>query len=168
MSAKPVLLLIVVFAVGVLSAIAAQPDQYTSWLDKDVHWILTEPERILFESLKTDSERDQFIVQFWRRRDATPETPRNEFKEEHYRRIAYSNEHFSSKTEGSLTDRGATYIKYGSPDEIVRDINSAVPREVWIYRAFGKPPFERSFRFADSCACGDFRLVDEPIYGPLR
>jgi GWxTD domain-containing protein len=168
MPVKPVLLLLAVFALGALSLLAAPPDQYTSWLDKDVRWTITEPERMLFQSLTTDTERDQFIVHFWQRRDPMPETPENEFKEEHYRRIAYSNEHFASKTEGALSDRGATYIKYGPPDEIVRATNSAIPTEVWIYLAFGKPPSQRSFRFADSCACGEIRVVGEPIYDPVR
>lgn len=159
---------IVVLVFAAVTTLSGATDVYQSWLDKDVRWIITEPERMLFQSLTTDTERDQFIVHFWQRRDLTPETPENEFKEEHYRRIAYSNEHFASKKEGALNDRGATYIKYGPPDEIVRDTDSAIPREVWIYREFGKPPSERTFRFADTCACGEIRLVGEPIYDPVR
>jgi GWxTD domain-containing protein len=169
MTVKPVLLLIAAFALGAFPAPAAQPDQYQSWLDKDAHWIITEPERMDFQSLKTDAERDEFIVQFWQRRDPTPETSENEFKQEHYRRIAYANEHFTSKQEGALTDRGSIYIKYGPPDGIVRDTDSANPTEIWNYRALGKPPIEQTFRFVDSCACGEFQLKDEPIiYDPVR
>ena len=71
-----------------------------------------------FKRLQTDEERDQFIEQFWLRRDPTPDTVENEFKEEHYRRIAYANEHFASGIPGWKTDRGRIYIMYGPPDEI--------------------------------------------------
>jgi GWxTD domain-containing protein len=180
MPSKPALVVIAFFAVAASSSLFGQPDPYTSWLDKDVRWIITLPERVAFESLKTDAEKDHFIVQFWERRDPTPGTPENEFKEEHYRRVAYANAQFASKTEGALTDRGAVYIKYGPPDEIVRngqvqepdskaDLSAKPPSQVWIYRALGKPPEEHQFKFVDSCACGEFQLKDEPvIYDPVR
>jgi len=180
MRVKPVLFLIAAFALFTAIALLAQSNPYTSWLDKDVRWIITLPERTAFESLKTDGERDHFIVQFWEHRDPTPGTPENEFKEEHYRRIAYANSQFPSKIEGALTDRGAVYIKYGPPDEILRngqiqesdskaDLSARQVSQVWVYRALGKPPAERRFKFVDSCACGEFQLKDEPvIYDPVR
>src|SRR5437660_12253335 len=69
---------------------------YTKWLDEDVRWIITDEERQAFKQLSNDEERDQFIEAFWARRDPTPDTPENEYKEEHYRRIAYANEHFAA------------------------------------------------------------------------
>ena len=69
--------------------------------------------RKAFKRLKTDEEREQFIEQFWLRRDPTPDTDENEFKEEHYRRIAYANEHYASGIPGWKTDRGRIYIMYG-------------------------------------------------------
>ena len=67
---------------------------YKKWLNQDVRWIITPEEQSAFKQLSNDEERDQFIEQFWLRRDPTPDTPENEYKEEHYRRIAYANEHF--------------------------------------------------------------------------
>ena len=91
---------------------------YKKWLDEDVRWIITDEERGAFKQLSNDEERDQFIEQFWLRRDATPDTAENEYKEEHYRRIAYANEHFAAGVPGWRTDRGRMYIMYGKPDEI--------------------------------------------------
>src|SRR5438876_11886056 len=88
------------------------------WLDEDVSYIITNEERTAFKQLKTDEEREQFIEQFWLRRDPTPDTVDNEFKEEHYARIAYANERFASGIPGWKTDRGRIYIIYGKPAEI--------------------------------------------------
>ena len=91
---------------------------YKKWLNEDVGYIITDEERKAFKRLSTDDEREQFIEQFWLRRDPTPDTEENEFKEEHYRRIAYANERFASGIPGWKTDRGRLYIVYGPPDEI--------------------------------------------------
>src|SRR5215510_5522416 len=89
-----------------------------TWLEQDVRWIITDEERAAFKQLSNDEERDQFIEQFWLRRDPTPDTLENEFKEEHYRRIAYANERFASGIPGWKTDRGQIYIKFGAPTQI--------------------------------------------------
>src|SRR6202140_3303752 len=91
---------------------------YRKWLNEDVAYIITDEERATFKRLQTDEEREQFIEQFWLRRDPTPDTVENEFKEEHYRRIAYANEHYASGIPGWKTDRGRIYITFGPPDEI--------------------------------------------------
>jgi GWxTD domain-containing protein len=91
---------------------------YKKWLDEDVRWIITDEERSAFKQLSNDEERDQFIEAFWQRRDPTPDTIENEFKEEHYRRIAYANEHFAAGIPGWKSDRGRMYIMYGPADEI--------------------------------------------------
>src|SRR5271157_2943955 len=91
---------------------------YKKWLNEDVRWIITPEELSAFKQLSNDEERDAFIEQFWLRRDPTPDTPENEYKEEHYRRIAYANEHFASGIPGWRTDRGRIYIAYGPPDQI--------------------------------------------------
>ena len=88
------------------------------WLDQDVPYIITPEERAAFKQLSHDEEREQFIESFWQRRDPTPDTVENEYKEEHYRRIAYANEHFASGIPGWKTDRGRIYIIHGAPDEI--------------------------------------------------
>ena len=91
---------------------------YKKWLDEDVRWIITDEERSAFKQLSNDDERDQFIEQFWLRRDPTPDTVENEYKEEHYRRIAYANEHFAAGIPGWKTDRGRIYIMYGPADSM--------------------------------------------------
>jgi len=91
---------------------------YKKWLEEEVPYIITDEERSAFLQLQTNEEREQFIEAFWQRRDPTPDTVENEFKEEHYRRIAYANERFSSGIPGWRTDRGRIYIMWGPPDEI--------------------------------------------------
>src|SRR5664279_299644 len=51
---------------------------YKKWLNEDVRWIITPEEQSAFKQLSNDEERDQFIEQFWLRRDPTPDTPENE------------------------------------------------------------------------------------------
>src|ERR1017187_8369653 len=91
---------------------------YRKWLNEDVAYIITDEERSAFMRLQTDEERETFIENFWLRRDPSPDTVEIEFKEEHYRRIAYTNEHYASGIPGWKTDRGRIYITYGPPDEI--------------------------------------------------
>jgi GWxTD domain-containing protein len=112
------------------------PAVYQHWLDEDVRWIISEEERAAFEKLTTDDERKHFVEQFWLRRDPTPGTTENEFKEEHYRRVAYSNTHFAAQIMGSLTDRGRIYIGYGPPDAVHAQTENGLPKEVWHYDAF--------------------------------
>ena len=89
---------------------------YKKWVDQDVHWIITDQELKAFKSLSNDEERDAFIEAFWQRRNPNPDSPENEFREEHYRRIEYANEHFAAGKPGWKTDRGHMYIAYGKPD----------------------------------------------------
>ena len=91
---------------------------YKKWLDEDVVYIITDEERKAFKQLSNDEERDQFIEAFWQRRDPTPDTEENEFKDEHYRRIEYANEHFAAGVPGWRTDRGRIYITFGPADEV--------------------------------------------------
>ena len=113
---------------------------YQRWLDEDVHWIITDEERAAFLRLSKDEDRDRFIEAFWLRRDPTPGTVENEFKEEHYRRIAYANVHFAHELPGWKTDRGRAYIVFGPPDEVKTDSarrsdDAANPTELWHYRS---------------------------------
>ena len=99
---------------------AAKELGYTrkDWLEQDVIYIITPGEREAFLKLGTNEERDQFMDTFWRNRNPDPDSPENSFKEEHYRRIAYANEHFASGVQGWRTDRGHIYILWGPPDEL--------------------------------------------------
>ncbi|QUV78269.1 GWxTD domain-containing protein [Chloracidobacterium thermophilum] len=81
---------------------------YQRWVNEDVDYIITPEERAAFKKLQTDEEREEFIEQFWLRRDPDPDTPENEYREEYYRRIAYANEKFTSGIPGWKTDRGAS------------------------------------------------------------
>src|ERR1035438_789220 len=89
---------------------------YKTWLNQDVVWIISDEEARSFKTLSNDEERDAFIEQFWLRRNPNPDSPENEFREEHYRRIAYANEHFAAGKPGWKTDRGHIYISFGKPD----------------------------------------------------
>src|SRR5436309_4804791 len=93
-------------------------EHYKKWLQEDVLYIITEEEKKVFKDLQTEEERENFIEQFWVRRDSDPRTSENEFKEEHYRRIAHANERFASGIPGWKTDRGRIYILYGPPDDV--------------------------------------------------
>ena len=88
--------------------------QYKQWLNEDVVYIISPEERTAFLQLSTNEEREQFIEQFWLRRSSNPDLPENDFKEEHYRRIAYANEHYASGIPGWRTDRGRTVHHVGT------------------------------------------------------
>jgi GWxTD domain-containing protein len=109
----------------------ASETPYSRWVREDVAYIITEEERAAFKRLQTDEEREHFIEQFWLRRDPTPGTTENEFKEEHYRRIAYANAHYASGIPGWKTDRGRIYIIYGPPDEL--ESHPGTLTEKWLY-----------------------------------
>jgi len=147
---------------------------YRKWLDEDVRWIITDQEKSAFMQLSNDEERDQFIEAFWQRRDPTPDTEENEFKEEHYRRIAYANEHYAAGIPGWKTDRGRTYIVFGPADEIDSHPSggsyerpmeegggetSTFPFETWRYRYLEGIGQEVIIEFVDSCMCGDYHMT---------
>jgi GWxTD domain-containing protein len=132
-----------------------------AWLDNEVAYIITDAERAAFLNLGTDAERAQFIEQFWLRRDPTPDTIENEFKEEHYRRIGYANARFPSRTgvPGSKTDRGRIYIKYGPPDAI----DSHPSTEEWRYRYIeGIGNNGVIIEFVDPDGSGEFHMSRDP------
>ncbi len=145
------------------SATAQAQSPYTKWLNEDVVYIIDDKERAAFQRLATDEERVKFIEQFWLRRDPTPGTPINEFKEEHYRRIAFANEHFhmASGRPGWLTDRGHMYIVYGPPDELEAHAKpqTGFPYETWMYRHVEGVGDRLIVRFIDRAGTGDFRLA---------
>ena len=147
---------------------------YKKWLDEDVAWIISDEERKAFKQLSNDEERDQFIEAFWQRRDPTPDTEENEFKEEHYRRIEYANEHFPAGIPGWRTDRGRMYIMYGPPDEIEAHPSggtyerpmeegggetSTYPFEDWRYRYLEGIGQEIIIEFVDTCMCGEYHMT---------
>jgi len=147
---------------------------YKKWLDEDVVYIITDEERAAFKQLSNDEERDNFIEAFWQRRDPTPDTEENEFKEEHYQRIAYANEHFAAGVPGWKTDRGRIYIVFGKPDEIESHPSggtyerpmeegggetSTYPFEQWRYRYIEGIGQEVIIEFVDTCMCGEYHMT---------
>ncbi len=139
----------------------AETPLYAKWLNEDVVYIITKEERTAYEKLTTDAEREKFVEQFWLRRDPTPDTPRNEFKEEHYRRIAYANTRFAGGKAGWKTDRGRIYIQSGPPDEIESHPSGTAdnpPFEVWRYRYIEGMGRDVSFKFIDATRNGDYEL----------
>src|SRR5262249_1829874 len=128
-------------------------------------YIITDAELAAFNSLRTDEERNMFIEQFWRRRDPTPGTPENEFRDEHYRRIAYANQHFATRTPGWKSDRGQAYIKWGPPDAIDETGSQSTrpfPAETWKYAYLEGVGSDVSIVFEDRDLTGEYRRAPSP------
>jgi GWxTD domain-containing protein len=152
-------------------------EYYKQWLNQDVVYIVSGAEKSVFEKLSTDEEREQFIEQFWIRRDPDISTAANEFKEEHYRRLAYANERFKSGVPGWKTDRGRIYIIHGDPAEIESHksgesyyrpshegggLTATYPFEIWRYRYIEGIGNDVELEFVDKSGSGEFRLAVTP------
>ena len=150
---------------------------FKRWLDEDVRYIITPEERKAFVQMATDEERENFIESFWMRRDPTPDSVENEYKEEHYRRIAYANDRFASGIPGWKTDRGRIYIAYGPADEIESHpsggqyqrpydegggFTSTYPFEIWRYRWIEGIGSDILLEFVDPTMTGEYRLTMDP------
>ena len=154
------------------------PERYEKWLNEEVLYIISQNERDVFKSLKTDEHREGFIKTFWKRRDPTPDTPVNEFREEHYRRIAYANKTYFEGKAGWRTDRGRVYIMFGPPDFFetnpgggrgfllgVNAPTAEFPAEVWTYREIPglKERIGRvDFTFVNYYGAGSWQLTSNP------
>lgn len=149
-------------------------DAYKRWLNTDVAYIITKDEKRAFLALVTDEERENFIENFWRRRDPNPDTEENEYREQYYERIAYANEHFSSGIPGWKTDRGRIYIAWGKPDSIETHptggaydrpsyegggSTTTYPFEVWWYRHLDNVGDGIEIEFVDPTGTGEYRLA---------
>src|SRR5882762_2969251 len=151
--------------------------QYKQWLSEDVVYIISPSERTAFLQLSTSEEREQFIEQFWLRRSSNPDLPENDFKEEHYRRIAYANEHYASGIPGWKTDRGRMYIMWGPADEVESHptggtydrpmdegggSTSTYPWETWRWRYLEGIGENIIMEFVDPTSSGEYRLTMDP------
>src|SRR5687768_4164208 len=150
---------------------------FQKWLNEDVSYIITDEEKRAYKKLRTDEEREQFIEQFWRRRDPDPDTETNEYLEEHYERIAYANQHFASGIPGWKTDRGRIYIMYGPPHEKETHptggqydrpsyhgggSTTTYPFEVWFYRHLPGVGSGVEIEFVDPTGTGEYRIARSP------
>ena len=150
---------------------------YKTWLNEDVVYIISPDERKAFLQLETNEEREQFIESFWLRRSNNPDLPTNDFKEEHYRRIAYANEHYASGIPGWKTDRGRIYIIWGAPDEIESHptggtwdrpmeqgggSTTTYPWETWRYRYLEGIQENVILEFVDPSGSGEYHLTMDP------
>ena len=147
------------------------PSKYQKWIKEEVVYIITTQEKEVFYKLETDKERDMLIELFWKHRDPTPGTPRNEFKDEHYRRVEHANKKFKrfSSVKGWRTDMGRIYIILGDPIQIDKfHRTETYPIQIWTY--FGNPKFGQApiFRllFVRKFGVGPYELYSPLADGP--
>ena len=153
----------------------SDPDKV--WLMEEVPDIITEDERRAFLELGTEEEREQFIEIFWRDRNPDHESPINPVREEHYRRLAYADEHFASGIAGRKTDRGRIYIIWGPPDEIESHptggtldrpteqgggTTTTYPWELWRYRHLEGIGENIEIEFVDTTGSGEYHITKDP------
>lgn len=150
------------------------PEKYRKWLEAEVVYIITSKEKEVFLQLETDRERDLLIEAFWKQRDSTPGTPKNEFKEEHSRRINYANHWFGRGTTkpGWKTDRGKIYIILGKPTSIESygNVGQVVPTKVWFYQRDPSSGLPSNFYvvFFQAEGIGDYILYSPVRHGPKK
>src|SRR3990170_1042085 len=150
---------------------------YKKWLDEDVAYIISDDERRLFLKLQTNEEREQYIEAFWQRRNPDQDSPENVFKEEHYRRIAYANEHFGAGVQGWRTDRGRMYITWGPPTSKESHVNGDYYQrplaegggdtkthawEKWNYNYIEALGSDVDLEFVDPSGTNEFHLTSDP------
>lgn len=149
-------------------------EAYKRWLNTDVAYIITKEEKRAFQALQTDEERENFIENFWRRRDPNPDTEENEYREEYYERIAYANQHYTSGIPGWKTDRGRIYIAWGKPDSVESHPSggsydrpsyegggstTTYPFEIWFYRHLDNVGDGIEIEFVDPTGTGEYRIA---------
>jgi GWxTD domain-containing protein len=147
---------------------------YKKWVSEDVAYIITSEEKKAFNALATNEERENFIANFWARRDPNPDTEENEYKEEYFERIAYANEHYTSGIPGWKTDRGRVYIAWGKPDGIESHPSggsydrpsyegggstTTYPFETWFYRHLDGVGDGIEIEFVDPTGTGEYRIA---------
>lgn len=148
------------------------PPRFKKWLEQEVGYIITPPEKEVFLQLQTDRERDFFLEAFWKHRDPTSGTPENEFKEEHYRRINYANHQFGRAVPwpGWKTDRGRIYIILGEPRGVDRHTGDSeiFNTEVWFYQGLTQYGLPAGFNlvFFQKDGVGEYVLYSPSVDGP--
>jgi len=150
------------------------PPKYRVWLEEEVVYIISDFERRAFLAMESDRERDMFINAFWKNRDPNLSTPENEFKDEHYKRLAYAREHLGkgTPTPGWRTDMGRVYILLGPPTDMEHNPNTSdfYPLEIWFYQGLtdlGLPP-GFTLIFYKPYGAGDYKLYSPIGDGPAK
>lgn len=171
-------ILILALAVPAAALLAADkrlkalPEHHRKWIEQEVVWIISSIEREVFLDLKTDAERDRFILSFWDARDPTPGTPKNEFREEHFRRIEYANAKFSEGGPGWRTDRGRIYIQLGPPAQVFEweAQYQVYPIQMWFYSVRQHPSIPNNFNllFWQREGAGAYKLYSPYNDGPEK
>jgi len=150
------------------------PENHRAWLQEEVVYIITPKEKDVFLQLESDREREMFIKAFWKQRDPNPNTPENEYKEEHYRRISYVNQTFgrTSPGPGWRTERGRIYITLGEPNMIERFENESeiYPIIIWFYSGMAEYGLPNSFNvaFFKRSGMGEYEMYSPIKFGPQR
>ncbi len=184
-----VCLVVIIAAFSVLAQPPSEPDKkprkvtsertnvIKDWIDNEGSLLVTDSEKRVFKTLKTDEERENFIATVWRRRDPDPDTEENEFREEFYERIAYANANFSTGIPGWKTDRGRIYIRWGKPDSIESrpsggsydrpsyeggGSTTTYPFEIWFYRHLDTVGDGIEVEFVDPSGTGEYRIARSP------
>jgi len=177
MKRKFIFLWLVLFSISALPAFGSKEkkslegltERYRKWLEQEVIYIITPKEKEVFLMLEGDRERELFIEAFWKHRDPDSITLENEFKEEHYRRIAYANKWLGrgTPTPGWKTEMGRIYIILGEAKSIEKYENEAevYPTVVWFYQGMSKYGLPDAFNvvFFKKYGSGDYEL-----YSPIK
>ncbi len=139
----------------------------------EIKVILTPEERDIFLRMESDFQRDEFMVRFWRVRDPSPGTPRNEYREEFERRLEHVEKHYGrgAPGPGRETDQGRMYLLLGEPMNIksLPYEAQAYPVEIWWFHAnprLGVPPFFYLVFFKRN-GVGEFRMYSPLVDGPM-
>jgi len=152
----------------------ALPDKYRKWLEEEVVYIISQKEREVFLRLENDRQRDIFIEAFWKQRDPNPNTPENEFKIEHYRRIEYANQHFGKESPGPgwRSDMGKIYIMLGEPQstEKYENLYDLYPTIIWFYQGMAEYGLPNAFSvvFYKPDGTGEYKLYSPIKDGPMK
>ncbi len=160
------------YSVSEKELIKKLPANHQRWLTEEVVYIITPSEKEVFLQLGSDRERDSFINAFWKQRNPNPNLPENEYKKEHYRRIAYANNWFGkdSPAPGWRTDMGRIYITLGEPNQIERfeNVNEIYPTIIWFYQGMATLGLPDSFSvvFFKRDGLGEYELYSPIKFGP--
>ncbi len=129
-------------------------------------YIASSEERKIYGSLQREG-KTEFLIKFWQKRDLSPETPRNEFREDYLARVKSANESFSGFREGWKTDMGRVLLVYGRPDEIERFPSSNESRSYQIWHFF-EIEGGVEFVFVDLKSGGEMELVHSTARNELQ